>query len=496
MNKARFCIGLLAVACIDCGPVFAVAGVPHSPLAESASCSNNSGGTWGAMTVPYGASATASVAGSIPIYSLKPALDNPVTSWPAAGNYDFCAAFDTTACSFGALGALSTDAVIYQSLFLCSTDMNGPVNPAGHIPLTANGIPDGEFELGLLAAVLNNTYALDPAKTGGITNAEVLTAFKDNYNFFRVLVTTGFASMPTGGGVSDMRSLISTLCGPYLHTGLAMIFAGYATEGDAQSLSALNALIAELGPMGFQLPAGGVQAHTTGFASILGPDGDADGDGSSNRDEYNYFKAQGAAVTIAAQLNPAVIPPSPITGSIVINGNLSSTNTPEVTLALTWSRVSGPAITRMRFSDDGANWSAWESLKAARAHTLPGADGYKTVRVQYLDTANGRSAVFSDYILLDTTPPSGGIVINNGAYVTTSPSVTLGLTWSDGAGPSGMRMHFSDNGSTWTPWEPVAATRAYSLPLPNGYHTVRVQYLDAGGNRSPVYNDYIKLLMP
>ncbi len=190
------------------------------------------------------------------------------------------------------------------------------------------------------------------------------------------------------------------------------------------------------------------------------------------------------------------VPEPVITGSIVINGNRSATNNPQVTLSLTWGGGAGTGVVRMRFSDDGAHWTAWESLKATRAYTLPTPDGRKTVRVQYLDKLNNHSAVFSDYILLDTAQPTGGIVINNGASITTSRSVTLGLTWSDGTGSGVTRMRFSDDGAHWTAWEPSMSPRAYTLPLPNGYHTVRVQYRDGAGNDSAVYNDYIRLLIP
>ena len=188
---------------------------------------------------------------------------------------------------------------------------------------------------------------------------------------------------------------------------------------------------------------------------------------------------------------------TPPTGSIVINNNKSTTNTPNVTLALTWSDgAGGSGVARMRFSDNGSTWTAWEPLAATRAHTLPGGDGYKTVRVQFLDRANNRSATYSDYIRLDTAPPTGAITINAGAMTTTVRSVTLGLTWSDGAGAGVSRMRFSDNGSTWTAWMAPTATRAHMLPEGLGYHTVRVQYLDGVGNYSAVYNDYIKLVVP
>jgi formylglycine-generating enzyme required for sulfatase activity len=207
-----------------------------------------------------------------------------------------------------------------------------------------------------------------------------------------------------------------------------------------------------------------------------------------------------AVVALAAVPQPAAHAGSdtaPPTGTVVINSNRSATNTPNVTLALTWDDgAGGSGVSRMRFSNDGATWSPWEALAAARAYALPGGDGYKTVRVQYLDRANNRSTAYNDYILLDTTPPTGTIVINNGDTATPSPSVSLGLTWSDGAGAGVTRMRFSDNGSTWTAWEPPTSTRAHALPAGLGYHTVRVQYLDGVGNNSGVYGDYIKFIPP
>ncbi len=189
---------------------------------------------------------------------------------------------------------------------------------------------------------------------------------------------------------------------------------------------------------------------------------------------------------------------TPPTGTIVINNNRSATNSRNVTLALTWDDgVGGSGVTRMRFSDDGATWSLWEPPAATRAYTLPaGPDGHRTVRVQFLDRANNRSVAYNDYIRLDTTPPTGTIIINSGASTTISQSVTLGLTWADGAGAGVARMRFSDDGAHWTAWEAPAASRAHTLPAGFGHHTVRVQYLDGANNYSAVYSDYINLVVP
>jgi hypothetical protein len=210
---------------------------------------------------------------------------------------------------------------------------------------------------------------------------------------------------------------------------------------------------------------------------------------------FEYMPSQGTCSTynVLWRWQDAVGPE----GSILINGNRSTTNTRNVTLALTWSDgTDGSGVARMRFSDDGSTWSAYESLTPSKSYTLPvGDDGYRTVRVQFIDLANNRSATCSDYIRLDRSVPTGAITINNGASTTTTRSVTLKLNYAD-TGSGVARMRFSDNGSTWTTWLYPAATKAYTLPAGLGYHTVRAQYLDGANNYSPVYNDYIKLVTP
>jgi hypothetical protein len=192
--------------------------------------------------------------------------------------------------------------------------------------------------------------------------------------------------------------------------------------------------------------------------------------------------AAGTAVLLTVSKGPQPV----ITGSILINKGAYAANSANVGLSLTWSSNA----VRMRFSDNGATWTAWESLKATRAYPLPAGDGYKTVRVQFIDIANNRSVTYSDYILLDTTLPTGSIVINGGVKTTASLSVTLNLAYADtGSGVRNMR--FSNDGATWTAWEPAAVGKAWTLAGPAGYNTVRVQFRDGAGNYSAVYNDYI-----
>ena len=180
----------------------------------------------------------------------------------------------------------------------------------------------------------------------------------------------------------------------------------------------------------------------------------------------------------------------PPTGSVTINSGAASTNSANVTLGLSYADA-GSGVTGMRFSNDGATWSAWETPAATRTWTLPDGDGYRTARVQFRDKAGNISAKYTDYILLDKTAPTGSIVINDGAKTTPSQIVTLKLTWDDAGGSGVIRMRFSNDGMNWSPWEPLSAVKSWTL-AGTDYQTVRVQFRDAAGNVSLRYNDYIK----
>jgi ribosomal protein S11 len=185
---------------------------------------------------------------------------------------------------------------------------------------------------------------------------------------------------------------------------------------------------------------------------------------------------------------------APPTGTFLINNNAANTKTPAVTLNLTYTDGTGTGVTSMRFSNAGSAWSAWRTAAATASFTLSAPDGVKTVQVQFRDLAGNVSAVYTGSIVLDTTLPTGTIVINNNAPTTTTLAVTLNLTYTDGTGTGVTNMRFSDNGTTWTAWEPVKTTRAYTLPAGLGLHRVRVQYSDAAGNLSFIYSGYIQVI--
>ena len=84
---------------------------------------------------------------------------------------------------------------------------------------------------------------------------------------------------------------------------------------------------------------------------------------------------------------------------------------------------------------------------------------------------------------VDTTPPTGSIVINNKASYTKSRAVTLTLSASDNSG-SVAAMKFSNDGATWSTEGAYAAKQAWVLTTGYGYKKVYAKFKDAAGNWS------------
>jgi hypothetical protein len=93
----------------------------------------------------------------------------------------------------------------------------------------------------------------------------------------------------------------------------------------------------------------------------------------------------------------------------------------------------------------------------------------------------------------DTAAPTGSVVVNAGAALTRSLDLTLASTV-DGTGSPVTQMRFSNDGSTWSPFEAFAASKPWRLPTSaNGTRTVWAQYVDAAGNVSSPVSDAIVL---
>jgi len=104
------------------------------------------------------------------------------------------------------------------------------------------------------------------------------------------------------------------------------------------------------------------------------------------------------------------------------------------------------------------------------------------------------STRYSNGILVqaDTDPPAGTVSINTGAAYTKLPTVTLTLSAMDNSGIVS-QMQFSDDNITYTPAEPYATTKPWTLPSGDGPKTVYVKFSDPSNNWSNPASDSITL---
>ena len=184
-----------------------------------------------------------------------------------------------------------------------------------------------------------------------------------------------------------------------------------------------------------------------------------------------------SAVTDTIQL----VDTTPPTGSVIINSGAASTSSTAVTLTLSATDNSG-TVAGMEFSNDGTTWSSQVAYATSYSWTLSSGSGTKTVYAKFVDPSGNWSSVVTDTIqLVDTTPPTGSVVINGGASTTTSTSVTLTLSASDAAGTvTGMKI--SNDGTTY--WTSATYATSYSWTLSSGYgsKTVYALFGDNSGN--------------
>ena len=256
---------------------------------------------------------------------------------------------------------------------------------------------------------------------------------------------------------------------------------------------------------GVSIPAGGSLSHTLSSADPLP---------SLPGGQYTWGIETSGLETVRSDVFILTVDLSPPTGTIEINDGAGFTNSLEVTLTLTASDPLstgtgvGSGVSEMQFSNDGSNWSVPEAFAGTKAWDLSqlggdSKDGEKRVYAKFKDALGHWMMIpASDTIAVDTMPPTGMLVINDGAAVTGPENITLSLSVSDdrsGVEPGG-QMVLSNDGETWSPPLSYAASREewrftfYGGNDDEGIKTVYVKFKDAAGNwmQDPV-SDTIEL---
>ena len=213
---------------------------------------------------------------------------------------------------------------------------------------------------------------------------------------------------------------------------------------------------------------------------------------SGNGDKTVYYQIKDNAENFETYSDAIVLDVVSPSGSITINNGDTCTTLSSVILFLTYSDTTGSGVLQVRYSNDANSWSSWESASATKTWDLASGDGTKTVYFQIKDNA-GNVATYTDTILLDTTAPTGSIIINGGDLYTTSNTVTISFTAADAT--SGVYKIRLSNDGIWDTeqWETPSATKSWALLSTEGARTVYYQIKDNAGLSSTTYTDTIIL---
>jgi CBS domain-containing protein len=189
-------------------------------------------------------------------------------------------------------------------------------------------------------------------------------------------------------------------------------------------------------------------------------------------------------------------------GSITINNGDGLTTSPTVTLRVAVSDANG--VVKMQFSNDGLHWltapyamsyAPWDLTNVTYGGTA--LHGVKKVYARFIDGAGKVSATVNDmifYAASATPSTSGDVVINGGAPYTTKTTVSVAVT---NPTPSVYtQMRTGTNGTTWSSWVTMPASKTVTVTLPSGdgVKTVYVQFrTGASGTPTSSYSGSIIL---
>ena len=151
-----------------------------------------------------------------------------------------------------------------------------------------------------------------------------------------------------------------------------------------------------------------------------------------------------------------------------------------------------PTTARTQLLLDGTMQVEGESSLAWTWNTQQSSEGVH--RLEAVATGiSGRTSRVVHEVLVDHTPPTGSVLINDGASYTSQLTVTLSLHADDGRGEVTGMQFTQDNASEFSEVEGFASTRQWVLSPGDAEKTVGVRFLDGAGNATPVYTASIFL---
>jgi hypothetical protein len=176
------------------------------------------------------------------------------------------------------------------------------------------------------------------------------------------------------------------------------------------------------------------------------------------------------------------------TGNLTINDNDSSTSDINITLTLssidTYSEVAQMSLCN---TSDFSGCS-WEEYATTKEWVLTEGDGIKNVYIVFKDALGNISDVINSTIILDSTGPTGSIIINNGMNSTNNNVVQLQISASDQYSTVSNMIICNDDDFSTCEWEVYSTTINWLLTNGEGYKYIYYKFMDILGNYSETYS--------
>jgi hypothetical protein len=169
----------------------------------------------------------------------------------------------------------------------------------------------------------------------------------------------------------------------------------------------------------------------------------------------------------------------PPTGNITLEEGRWATNSTLIGYALSANDTHGVPYSMASLDPtfSGINWS---DFLPSGTVDYGGLDGNVTVYARFKDGAGRVSEIVRDSIIVDTTPPEGTLVINDGAKYTRSALVRLAIDWSDLTGVIAMKVS-NDPDFSQVNWMDPTRELMWDLDDVQGSRAVFVRLKDAVG---------------
>jgi hypothetical protein len=197
--------------------------------------------------------------------------------------------------------------------------------------------------------------------------------------------------------------------------------------------------------------------------------------------------SRGINATVGRPLKVDLYPP---TGSILIEDGRYAHNSTWVKIDVAANDTHGPIEMQMSRTPDFSQATWWPHYASNTYGLLDEPEGNVTIYLRLRDAAGRISETYNDSIIIDTTPPEGFMLINEGAKYTNSSTVTVRWNATDLTGVVGM-MASNDPDFQGAIWEDPMNAFSWAIGETDGVHTVYLKIIDFVGWETVLTDDII-----